>query len=157
MTSQKLRLDAFLPYKLSVASNLASDVIADSYQKLFGLKVPEWRLLAVIAESDGITQQEIGVRTRMDKVTVSRAAIALVERKLVSRMPNRDDGRSHLLTLSPSGSKLYASVVPEALALEARIFSDLDAQELAVFTGTVTKIESAALKILQDRATGELD
>ena len=36
--------------------------------------------MAVIAEVEAITQAEIGERTRMDKVTVSRAAIALVDR-----------------------------------------------------------------------------
>jgi DNA-binding MarR family transcriptional regulator len=148
MSPPKLRLDAFLPYRLSVTSNMVSSVIAASYQALFGLKVPEWRLLAVIAESDGVTQQEIGQRTQMDKVTVSRAAIALGARGLIARMPNPEDGRSHLLTLSAAGATLYASVVPQALALEAQIFSSLSAQERADFAQTVAKVQAAARAML---------
>jgi DNA-binding MarR family transcriptional regulator len=81
----KLVLDRFLPYRLSITSNLVSDRIARIYEALFALSIPEWRLVAVIAEAETITQAEIGERTRMDKVTVSRAAIALVERGLQSR------------------------------------------------------------------------
>ena len=73
-----LVLADFIPYRLSVTSNLVSDSIARTYEALFGLTIPEWRLIAVIAETGGITQQAIGRATRMDKVTVSRAAIALV-------------------------------------------------------------------------------
>lgn len=85
----RLKLDEFLPYRLSIASNRVSSAIATAYQSLFGLRIPEWRLIAVIAESDGLTQQALGVATRMDKVTVSRAAIALVDRGLVQRQPIR--------------------------------------------------------------------
>ena len=34
-----LRLDDFLPFRLSVASNAVSGVIARAYQRRFGLKV----------------------------------------------------------------------------------------------------------------------
>ena len=109
-----LVLDRFLPYRLSVTSNLVSDRIARSYEALFGLTIPEWRLVAVIAEVEAITQAEIGERTRMDKVTVSRAAIALVERGLLARAPNPGDKRSHHLSLTDAGRDLYASVAPKA-------------------------------------------
>ncbi|RZM10928.1 MAG: MarR family transcriptional regulator, partial [Sphingomonas sp.] len=85
MADESLRLDAFIPFRLSYTSNLVSDRIARTYEALFGLTIPEWRLVAVIAEGGGITQAAIGARTRMDKVTVSRAAIALSARGLLAR------------------------------------------------------------------------
>ena len=96
----QLKLDTFLPYRLSVVSNRVSAAIATAYDRLFALKIPEWRLIAVIAEGQPITQQAVGVATRMDKVTVSRAAQALVERGLIARQPNMGDKRSHLLALT---------------------------------------------------------
>ncbi len=141
---QSLHLDNFLPYRLSYTSNLVSDVIARSYESLFGLKIPEWRLIAVIAEGAGITQQEIGHRTRMDKVTVSRAAIALGDRGLIARAPNPDDGRSHLLTLTTAGRDLYDQVVPKALELEAGIFGTFSANELALFSSLLGRITQSA-------------
>ena len=139
-----LRLDAFLPYRLSIASNRVSDAVAGTYRALFGLRIPEWRLIAVLAESDGLTQQALGMRTRMDKVTVSRAAIALVERGLIVRAPHPGDQRSHLLALSGEGSALYAEVAPKALEIEARVFDEFDEPELAAFRSMLARIEAAA-------------
>lgn len=145
MADQMLRLDAFLPYRLSFTSNLVSEHVAGTYRALFDLNVPEWRLVAVIAEHDGISQQAIGTRTRMDKVTVSRAAIALSARGLLERAPHPEDKRSHLLQLSAAGRELYAAVAPKALELERRIFSAFDPAEIAAFTATLRKIDAALL------------
>ena len=140
----RLRLDDFLPYRLSFTSNLISEAIARAYEALFGLKIPEWRLVAVIAEHDGITQQAIGLRTRMDKVTVSRAAVSLTERGLIERRANPEDRRSHLLVLSPAGRRLYADVVPKALELEARVFGNFTRAELDAFVSMLRRIDEIA-------------
>jgi DNA-binding MarR family transcriptional regulator len=147
-----LRLDRFLPYRLSIVSNSVSAAVATSYQALFGLKIPEWRIIAVVAEGEAMTQQAIGARTRMDKVTVSRAAIALVERGLLDRRPNPDDQRSHLLSLSPAGRALYENVAPQALALEARMFGAFSAEEIERFTAMLDRIEAAAAALEPERA-----
>lgn len=147
MAAPRLVLDDFIPYRLSVTSNLVSDSIARAYESLFGLTIPEWRLVAVIAETGGVTQQTIGARTLMDKVTVSRAAIALVDRGLLDRRANPDDRRSHLLDLTDAGRDLYAAVAPKALDLESRIFSAFDPQEVAQFMAMLRRIESVAINI----------
>ncbi|KQN25988.1 MarR family transcriptional regulator [Sphingomonas sp. Leaf33] len=138
-----LKLDDFLPYRLSIASNRVSDAVAGTYRALFGLRISEWRLVAVLAESDGLSQQALGARTQMDKVTVSRAAIALVERGLVARTPNPGDQRSHILALSAAGRALYAEVAPKALEIERRLFGSFDADELARFRSMLARIEDA--------------
>ncbi|WP_448501454.1 MarR family winged helix-turn-helix transcriptional regulator [Sphingomonas sp.] len=140
----RLRLDDFLPYRLSIASNRVSNVVATTYQAMFGLRIPEWRLIAVLAESGGMTQQALGGRTRMDKVTVSRAAIALAERGLVERQPNPGDQRSHLLTLSVEGRRLYEQVAPKALEMEARMFAAFSSDELATLRAMLDRMEAAA-------------
>jgi DNA-binding MarR family transcriptional regulator len=142
--ADRLQLDRFLPFLLSVTSNRVSDRIATAYEALFGLTIPEWRLIAVIAEAQAITQAEIGERTRMDKVTVSRAAIALTTRGLLARSPNASDRRSHHLSLTEAGERLYAEVAPKAIDLEARLFARFDASELAQFTAMLRRIDAAA-------------
>lgn len=139
----RLHLDRFLPFLLSVTSNRVSESIARAYEALFGLTIPEWRLIAVIAEAGSITQAQIGERTHMDKVTVSRAAIALTARGLLSRAPNRADRRSHHLSLTQNGERLYAEVAPKALEMEARLFDRFDKDELARFTAMLRRIDAA--------------
>ena len=137
----RLLLDRFLPYRLSYTASLASEVIARAYKALFGLTIPEWRVIAHVAAGEGVTQQEIGRRTRMDKVTVSRAASALGERGLLVRTAHGRDRRSHLLVLTTPGRALYDQVAPKALELEARIFSRFDQAEIDAFVATLRRID----------------
>lgn len=139
-----LRLDKFLPYQLSVTSNAVSSAIARTYEVLFGLRVPEWRLIAVLAEQEGVTQQALVARTEMDKMTVSRAAQALVARGLVTRVPHGSDKRSHALALSEEGRALYAQIAPKALELEEKLLKELGAREIAQLKATLAKLKSAS-------------
>ena len=139
-----LRLDKFLPYQLSVTSNAVSSAIARTYEVLFGLRVPEWRLIAVLAEQEGVTQQALVARTEMDKMTVSRAAQALVTRGLVTRVPHGSDKRSHALALSEEGRALYAQIAPKALELEEKLLEELGAREIAQLKATLAKLKSAS-------------
>ena len=126
MTKNKLILSEFLPYQLSVASNAVSDLIAESYRGRFALKIPEWRVMALLGERPSATQRELVSATAMDKVTVSRATKALEDRALVRRAPNVADGRSHHLALSDTGRELYDQIVPLAQAMEKRLENVLD-------------------------------
>ena len=94
---ERLQLQEYLPYRLSVAANAVSRLIARAYENQFGLTIPQWRLMAVLGDEGALTQQELCGRTLMDKVTVMRAAQGLTRRRLVKRRPNDQDGRSHRL------------------------------------------------------------
>lgn len=149
MTTE-LDLAAFVPYQLSIASNAVSDRIARQYQVRFGLKIPEWRLMAVLGQSaaDGtltaLTQRDLVAATIMDKVTVSRATAALVERGLIGRAPSESDGRSHLLTLTEAGRSLYAEIAPVALAMESEILKGLSTKERALLSNLLARLRKAA-------------
>lgn len=142
--SPALKLDCFLPYRLSVASNAVSSRIAKSYRKRFNLKITEWRLIAILAEYDSMTPQVLAKSAQIDKINVSRAAKALIARKLVVVTPNGKDRRSHLLSLSKAGRELYDEIVPEALALEARLFSGFSELEISALESLLRRIELAA-------------
>ncbi|QYF88217.1 MarR family transcriptional regulator [Brevundimonas sp. PAMC22021] len=140
-------MDDFLPYRLSVAANLVSEAVAGVYRDLFDLRIPEWRLIAASAETGPATPQALGQRTRMDKVTVSRAAAALTARGLFRRAPNPDDRRSHLLVLTSEGSTLYAAIAPKAREIEARLFGDFTDEERSLLHALLIRTEEAALTI----------
>jgi len=139
-----LQLDAYLPYRLSVASNAVSGLIARAYEDRFALSVPQWRLICVLAEDGGKTQREIVDRTVMDKVTVSRAARGLSARRLIGRSENRADGRSHVLTLTDEGRRLHAEIAPLALAYEAALICGLAPAEVAQLKRLLARLQHAA-------------
>lgn len=141
-----LILDEYMPYRLSVASNAVSRLIARAYEDRFGLSIPQWRLMAVLAEKP-MTQQAIVARTAMDKVTVSRAAQGLLQRHLVTRSAHEVDGRSHILTLSEQGRELHGEIAPLALAYEAALLSGLTPIETETLKRLLMRLETAAGKL----------
>ena len=138
-----LILDEYLPYRLSISSNAVSRLISRAYEDRFGLTIPQWRLMAVLAE-EPMTQQAIVARTAMDKVTVSRAAQGLVTRHLVGRAAHEVDGRSHILALTEQGHALHAQIAPLALAYEAALLSGLTPVEVAMLKRLLMRLETAA-------------
>jgi DNA-binding MarR family transcriptional regulator len=113
-----LLLERFLPYRLSVLSNLVSGRIAAHYSQRFELGIPEWRVLAVLAQEPGLSAAEVAERTAMDKVAVSRAVAALQRSGRLERATDKRDRRRSRLRLSAAGADVYRQVVPVARRLE---------------------------------------
>ena len=140
-----LELDRFLPYRLSVLSNIVSTAISGAYEKRFGLSIPEWRVLAVLAMTPDLSAAEVAQRTAMDKVAVSRAVASLLKQRRIVRQTARADRRRSLLRLSMAGRKVYAQVVPVALHYEQDLLAPLSKQDRAAV--------DRAVRILLGRAT----
>lgn len=146
-----LNLSEFLPYQLSVTSYAVGGVIAWEYETRFGLKIPEWRVLALLGERGEMTQRDLVDASRMDKVTVNRAVKAMVERDLVKRLPASRDGRSHGLRLTRGGTALYGEIVPAALAMDTRLSGVLNADEKEQLATLLKRMRDAADAMEGDR------
>ncbi|MBV7264917.1 MarR family winged helix-turn-helix transcriptional regulator [Erythrobacter ani] len=148
-TGTEWSLSGFLPYQLSIASNAVSDLIAERYRKRFGLKVPEWRIMAVLGDGTqrACTQQALTQVTRMDKVAVNRACKVLEERGLIQRVPNEADGRSHLLELTEEGRSIHREVMPLALATERELFDGFAPRERAQFRDLLDRMHVRAASL----------
>lgn len=122
----KLELDRFLPYRLSILSNIVSSAIAGRYSARFGISIPEWRVMAVLAMTPGLSAAQVAERTAMDKVAVSRAVALLLAKNRLERQIAAADRRKSVLTLSADGARIYAEVAPLARALEQSLIQVLD-------------------------------
>lgn len=153
-TNQRLKQDVpdlalgrFLPYQLSVVAESLSRVFARRYEREFGLSVPEWRVIAVLAECGAVATQDIIERTQMDPVRVSRAAIRLADKSLVTRKTNPKDQRAHVLTLTAKGLGVYRNIVPLARDLEAGLMQGLTDAERRQLEHILSKIHARAKAI----------
>lgn len=140
----RLQLDRFLPYQLSIASNAVSNRIAEIYRDRFDLKIPEWRIMAVLGDTGPATQRELTERTLMDKVAVNRACRTLAERGFVEREPNATDGRSHHLELTTQGRSIYDRIMPLTLQMEQQLFASFSAAERDTFVRFLARVREQA-------------
>ncbi len=137
-------LERFVPYRLSILSNRVSRAIAKRYAKTFGLTVPEWRVIAVLGHSPGLTAKDIAEATEMDKVAVSRAVARLVSARRVAAEIDTSDARRQRLRLTAQGESVHTRIAPMALAAERRLLAALSAREVAQLDALLDRLLSAA-------------
>lgn len=151
MTRNPLVLDSFLPYRLSVVSNLVSAAIASHYAARFSLSIPEWRVMAVLAAQPGLSAAEVAARTAMDKVAVSRAVASLLRARRLERRVAAGDRRRSILQLSRAGLAVYEQVVPVALQYEQSLLQSLSATERRQLDEILTLLQRRALALQSTR------
>ncbi len=148
--TSSLKLQEFLPYRLSVLSNRVSSLIATAYSERFNIRIPEWRVIAVLGEEPGLTSKEVANQTAMDKVSVSRVVQSLVGKKHVKRFASQKDGRVAHLRLSQSGVDIYQKVAPLALRYEEELAGMLSVDEMdelnRIFNKLSKKIDELEMK-----------
>jgi DNA-binding MarR family transcriptional regulator len=143
----KLHLENFLPYRLSVLSNTVSSAIAAAYFAHFGLSIPEWRVMAVLAANPGLSAAEVTARTAMDKVAVSRAVATLLAAGRLRRTTVKSDRRRTHLELTPAGTRVYAQVVPVALNYERHLIAPLSARDRATLDRILRVLLGRAIEL----------
>ncbi len=148
------RLADFLPYLLSLTSNAVSSRVAEAYRARFGLRIAEWRVMAVLGDAGALTQRELTSATLMDKVAVNRACKELEDRGLAARTANARDGRSHHLELTDDGRAMHARIMPLALEMEVRLFDSFSPEERATFRTLLARARAAAGEFDPERLEG---
>ena len=142
-----LRLEEFLPYRLSLASNTISGGIATLYAERFNLTIPEWRIMAILGRFHGLSAREVAERTAMDKVAVSRALKRLQQTGHVDRRVSPEDRRRSVLSLTPGGRVIYNQVAPMALDYERRLLDGLSPEQRQSLNELLDRLMQRALKM----------
>jgi DNA-binding MarR family transcriptional regulator len=142
-----LVLEEYLPYRLSVLSNLVSRTLARLYEQRFGLTVAEWRIMAVLARFGPLSANAVCDRTAMDKVQVSRAVARAVDNGLVDRGIDALDRRRSVLTLTSKGRGIHDQIVPLAVSLQSNLLGSLSGEEYCRLNDMLTRLYSRAREL----------
>lgn len=140
MSKKKLLLEEFLPYKLSYLTNLISEDLAKLYTDLNGIAHTEWRVMAVLGVSSGVSAGYVAEKTAMDKVAVSRAIKNMIKNGLIERRFSNEDKRRSELMLSQTGKDVYNKIVPLVLQYENDILETLNENERNQLTAILAKL-----------------
>lgn len=145
--SDPLDLERFLPYRLSVLSNRISKAVARLYEERFDLKLPEWRVMAVLGRTPERTASQIAEATAMDKVAISRAVKRLMAMDRLSATGDASDARKLQLRLSPAGEAIYAQIVPLARQVEETLLASLEQDDRLLIDAALTALTRAAARL----------
>ena len=118
-----------------------------------GATAEQFVLLSLLAEEDGITQQELGRRASSDPNTIRAILVLLEKRGLVSRRPHPTDGRARCVTLTRPGRRAYEKWRARLEPLQKRLralFAGEEAERQVEFLHRI----AGAMALLADRAGG---
>lgn len=137
-------LQLFITYRLSALSGMLNRQAGAVLKKAGNLRVPEWRILALLTLHGEMNGSKIADLVSADPGLVSRSLRSLELRGLISTRRNDDDRRSAFVLLTGSGRALHARVLPAMQRRQQHLLSSLTTEERAAFLRIVDKLQIAA-------------
>jgi DNA-binding MarR family transcriptional regulator len=131
----------FLLYCLPGVARRASAICAQEYFAEFGMKVPEWRLLAQVGRFGSICAKDLSDKIQMDQVAISRAVYKCVCSGLIREVVNPDDRRSKVLALTSAGRAFLKRFYPRACELATRMEEGLTETETETLKRLLRKLD----------------
>jgi DNA-binding MarR family transcriptional regulator len=146
-----LRLDAQLCFPVYLASRL----MVNAYRPLleeFGLTYPQYLVLLVLWETDGLSVGALGERLYLETGTLTPLLKRMEKQGLVARKRSRDDDRVVLnwLTEKARAIKPRAQKIPITLMCGA----GMDLGELVSLKATIEGLIAKLLPLQQDEPRG---
>jgi len=131
-------------YRLHVLANLSARWAEARYQQRFGLKLLEWRAVALLGGYAPQSLNELARGAGLEKSYASRTVAGLIERKLVASAPDDRDGRGKLFALTRTGKALYRRVFDDAIARSDAWLSVLSGEERAALMDMLARLTDQA-------------
>lgn len=148
--TQPKSLDDMLLYVLWQLQAAARRPVVRLCEAEFGITRREWRMLAQLADSEGMPSSALAERAALDRAQTSRAVSALVQKGLVVRTPRPGNRREVLLHLTERGRALYAALLPRVAAINQELLSVLSASEVATLELLVQRLRVQAERMVED-------
>ena len=148
--TQPKSLDDMLLYVLWQLQAAARRPVVRLCEAEFGITRREWRMLAQLAESEGMPSSALAERAALDRAQTSRAVSALVQKGLVVRTPRPGNRREVLLHLTERGRALYAALLPRVAAINQELLSVLSETEVATLDALVQRLRAQAERMVED-------
>lgn len=144
-----LHLDAQLCFSLYAASRAMTAAYAPLLEPL-GLTYPQYLVMLVLWETDGVAVKHLGDRLHLDSGTLTPVLKKLEAQRLVTKARDDVDARVVRISLTPAGRglKRRAQHIPKSLACQTGL--DLSAiarlrEELVALTRIVREANAADL------------
>jgi DNA-binding MarR family transcriptional regulator len=143
-------------FRLHILAGLSERYAELRYQREFGLRMREVRIIGVVGFHGAPTFRYVCKEAELEKSHASRLVAGLIKRGLLARAADPEDSRSILLSLTGRGRALYGRIFDEALDRNERILSALTPAQRAALAGSIeVLIDQIRGLWVEDRGEGE--
>lgn len=108
--------------------------------KELGLTTSGFFVLMSLLETEGLTQSELGSRTKMPPYSITRLIDLLHEMGLVERRVDPKSRRNHLIFLTGNGHAIGPEIFAIVKGVNERLLEGLPEAERQAFLATLTKL-----------------
>ncbi|RPJ37059.1 MAG: MarR family transcriptional regulator [Planctomycetaceae bacterium] len=105
-----------------------------------GVTADQFVLLALLAEQDGITQQELVRRASSDANTVRAMLVLMESRGLVARKGHPTDRRARSVTLTHKGRQVYDRLWADSEPVRHRLLAAFEPEEADTLVELLNRI-----------------
>lgn len=142
-----LTVDHFLTTMMSQVVNALRRSITLPYAQEFGLTVPEWRILSLLAHAKSLPFAELVVQSTSDKALVSRTLRLLEKRGFVDLQSEGSTPRKKLTcSITPTGEALHDKVIPLARKSQAEAIHVMTPDERRVVYHALRRVQQSCLQ-----------
>ena len=120
-------------------------------ERLFGLSLNEWRLLALVQARGPCRAGDLSDLMLMHKSQTSRVIKALLRKELIQNMPDPSDGRAVALRTTGKGAALHRDIFAEVMRSNERVLAPLTAEEVKAFDLVLKKLIAHSHELLEAR------
>ena len=141
-----LTVDNFLTTFMSQLVTALKRTITMPYVEKFGLTVPEWRLLSLLAHLKRLPFAELVLRSTSDKALVSRTLRLLEKRGFVELQAEGNTPRKRLICfITQDGMALHDKVIPLARRSQAEALRVMTPEERRVVFYALKRVQQSCV------------
>jgi DNA-binding MarR family transcriptional regulator len=118
-------LKELFSFRLNVLAHMSSKIAALVNEREFELDSREWRIIGLLGAFSPFSLQALAREVNVDKSQASRIVSSLIQRGLLLRSADENDGRGVQLSLTPQGKTLYRKIFPKAVKRNEALLSVL--------------------------------
>jgi DNA-binding MarR family transcriptional regulator len=133
-----LLVSDFLTTLVITTGNALRREVTMAYTDQFGLSMPEWRALSVLAESRELPFTELVVRSATDKGQLSRTLRGMQDRGLLEL--RSEAAKKVTCVITKAGLALYSKVMPVARRRQVEFLRQLSPLERRALYGAMHKL-----------------
>jgi len=140
---EQLPLPEVLTYRLVVLVNRLNRQAGAILKRSAGLRLPEWRCIALLGSNGRMSVAELTATSVMDKALISRTVWDLKEKGLVTAERAEHDRRLLNVSLTEAGETTFREVLPVMRRRLGDLTASLSDRELATVLTSIEKINTA--------------
>lgn len=120
------------------------------YRSQFGVTLPEWRVLSIIALQKTTSARDISRALATDKAWVGQTVQKLERRGFVRRALDRQDGRRTLVSLTSQGKQVHDAIMANAQRRQERLLGRLGDDDARRLIASLDQLQAEADRMLEE-------